>query len=70
MKENLELIKKEIDEFFALADKEELSREEQQTYESNLRYYRDLKNAIDTAREEGRKEGIEKVRELKKEKDC
>ncbi|MDT8407217.1 MAG: hypothetical protein RQ715_08200, partial [Methylococcales bacterium] len=26
-------------------------------YESSLKYYRDLKNVIDTAREEGREEG-------------
>ncbi|MDT8406702.1 MAG: DUF4351 domain-containing protein, partial [Methylococcales bacterium] len=28
-----------------------------QAYESSLKYYRDLKNVIDTAREEGREEG-------------
>lgn len=30
--------------------------EERQAYESNLKYYRDLKNVIDTARDEGREE--------------
>ena len=31
--------------------------EERQAYESSLKYYRDLKNVIDTAREEGWEEG-------------
>ncbi|MBE0449177.1 MAG: hypothetical protein IBX64_13975, partial [Actinobacteria bacterium] len=32
-------------------------------YESSLKYYRDLKNVIDTAREEGREEGRQAGRE-------
>jgi len=32
---------------------------ERQAYESSLKYYRDMKNSIDTARDEGREEGIE-----------
>lgn len=31
------------------------------TDEDSLKYYKDLKNSLDTAREEGREEGIEKV---------
>lgn len=37
--------------------------EERQAYESSLKYYRDLKNVIDTARDEGREEGREQGRE-------
>ncbi len=33
------------------------SREEYQHYEDSLKYYRDLKNSLDTAREEGKIEG-------------
>lgn len=33
--------------------------EERTAYESSLKYYRDLKNVIDTARDEGREEGEE-----------
>ena len=33
--------------------------EEVQTYEDSLKSYRDLKNSLDTAREEGRQEGKE-----------
>ena len=34
---------------------------ERQAYENSLKYYRDLKNVTDTAREEGREEGKEEV---------
>jgi predicted transposase/invertase (TIGR01784 family) len=30
------------------------------SYEDSLKYYRDLKNSLDTAREEGLAEGLEK----------
>ena len=33
--------------------------QERHAYETSLKYYRDLKNVTDTAKEEGRKEGIE-----------
>jgi RNA-splicing ligase RtcB len=33
---------------------------EQEAYEESLKYYRDLKNVVDTSREEGVLEGIEK----------
>ena len=35
-------------------------------YEESLKYYRDLKNSLDTAREEGREEGIDVVFEVAK----
>jgi len=33
------------------------------SYENSLKYYRDLKNSMDTARDEGKEEGIEIGRE-------
>ena len=35
----------------------QFSRAEQEGYENSLKYYRDLKNVVDTSREEGREEG-------------
>ncbi|NEO86684.1 MAG: hypothetical protein F6J87_20870 [Spirulina sp. SIO3F2] len=35
-----------------------INREELRSYENSLKYYRDLKNSMDTARYEGREEGI------------
>lgn len=52
--------------FLSLFEKASIARfqpEERQAYESSLKYYRDLKNVIDTAREEGLEEGLEKGRE-------
>jgi len=44
---------------FAVAQIAKLSRREQQAYQDSLKYYRDLKNVTDTAREEGKQEGLE-----------
>ena len=33
---------------------------EREAYEESLKYYRDIKNVVDTSKEEGLKEGIEK----------
>jgi len=56
--------------FLSLFEKASIARfqpEERQAYESSLKYYRDLKNVIDTAWDEGhaegREEGIEQGRE-------
>ncbi|NJM93770.1 MAG: PD-(D/E)XK nuclease family transposase [Cytophagales bacterium] len=43
---------------FEVAEIARFSREEAQAYQDSLKLYRDLKNSIDTAREEGRVEGI------------
>uniref|UniRef100_UPI0005609A72 Rpn family recombination-promoting nuclease/putative transposase n=1 Tax=Oceanospirillum beijerinckii TaxID=64976 RepID=UPI0005609A72 len=46
--------------FLSLFEKANIAQfqpEERQAYESSLKYYRDLKNVIDTARDEGREEG-------------
>ncbi|WP_328983529.1 Rpn family recombination-promoting nuclease/putative transposase [Thiorhodovibrio winogradskyi] len=50
-----------FEKFFAAAEIANFSREEIQRYEDSLKYYRDLKNCLDTAREEGIEEGIIKV---------
>lgn len=52
--------------FLQLFDAARIARfepEERKAYESSLKYYRDLKNVTDTAREEGREEGHEEGRE-------
>ena len=36
------------------------STTEREAYEQSLKYYRDIKNVVDTSREEGIEEGIEK----------
>ena len=46
-------------ELFAAAEIANFSPTEQETYQNSLKYYRDMNNVVDTARQEGRKEGIE-----------
>ena len=43
---------------FKTAEIAKFSREEYQDYEDSLKYYRDIKNSLDTAREEGEKKGL------------
>ena len=55
--------------FLSLFEKAKIARfapEERQAYESSLKYYRDLKNVIDTARDEGLEEGRKEGREEEK----
>jgi predicted transposase/invertase (TIGR01784 family) len=47
---------------FQIAEIANLNREEQRSYERSLMVYRDLKNVIDTAREEGIEQGLEQGR--------
>lgn len=42
---------------FEAAEIANFSLEERQAYEDSLKYYRDLKNVVDTSREEGIEEG-------------
>lgn len=44
--------------FFESAKIANFSKDEYRRYETSLKYYRDLKNSLDTAREEGRVEGL------------
>jgi predicted transposase/invertase (TIGR01784 family) len=57
---------------FEAAEIAKFSAEEREAYEDSLKYYRDLKNVVDTSREEGILAGIEKrsleiAKQMKKE---
>ena len=54
LKENIFL------KLFETAEISKFSQSEYQEYEDSLKYYRDIKNSLDTAREEGREEGERK----------
>jgi predicted transposase/invertase (TIGR01784 family) len=54
LKENIFL------KLFETAEIAKFSQSEYQEYEDSLKYYRDIKNSLDTAREEGRDEGKRK----------
>ena len=47
---------------FVKAELANLNREEQASYQTSLKVYRDWKSVIDTARDEGREEGREEGR--------
>ncbi|MEL6900521.1 MAG: Rpn family recombination-promoting nuclease/putative transposase [Cyanobacteria bacterium J06606_4] len=51
-------------QLFEIAEIANFSRSEQDSYQSSLKYYRDLNNVIDTSRQEGVAEGIEQGRKL------
>ncbi len=44
-------------QLFEVAEIAKFNKEEYQDYEDSLKYYRDLKNSLDTAKEEGKMEG-------------
>ncbi|MDX1908178.1 MAG: Rpn family recombination-promoting nuclease/putative transposase [Bacteroidia bacterium] len=46
-----------FERLFEVAEIAKFSHEEQMSYEDSLKYYRDLKNSLDLAREEGKIEG-------------
>ncbi|AQG78452.1 Rpn family recombination-promoting nuclease/putative transposase [Spirosoma montaniterrae] len=46
-----------FEKLFSVAALANFNRNEQQAYQDSLKYYRDLKNAMDTMLEEGREEG-------------
>ncbi len=46
---------------FEAAEIAKFSKKESELYESSLKYYRDLKNVIDTAEDEGERKGVEKT---------
>ena len=50
-----------FEKLFETAEIAKFTPEQVRSYEDSLKYYRDLKNSLDTAREEGLLEGIEKV---------
>jgi hypothetical protein len=45
---------------FEAAEIAKFTPEQVRSYENSLKYYRDLKNSLDTAKEEGISEGIER----------
>ncbi len=51
------LKEKIFERLFEVAEIARFNREELMSYEDSLKYYRDLKNVIDTARQEGKLEG-------------
>ena len=53
---------------FEQAETAKFTPEEKEAYEESLKYYRDIKNVVDTSREEGRIEGIEQGIEQEKRK--
>jgi predicted transposase/invertase (TIGR01784 family) len=48
-----------FEKLFATAEIARFTPDQVQSYEDSLKYYRDLKNSLDTAKEEGREEGRE-----------
>ncbi|MEA5258941.1 Rpn family recombination-promoting nuclease/putative transposase [Arcicella aquatica] len=50
-----------FEKVFETAEIAKFTQEQVLSYEDSLKYYRDLKNSLDTAREEGEMEGILKV---------
>jgi len=56
------LQEKIFEKLFKAAEIAKFSPEEQESYEKSLKYYRDIKNVVDTAKEEGLEEGLEKGR--------
>jgi predicted transposase/invertase (TIGR01784 family) len=53
-------------ELFAAAEIANFSPTEQETYQNSLKYYRDMNNVVDTARQEGRREGRQEGIELER----
>ncbi len=50
-----------FDQLFETAEIARFNIQQLNNYEDSLKYYRDLKNSLDTAREEGIEQGIEQV---------
>lgn len=51
------MIEENIPEFTEIKDTEDFTPTQVRSYEDSLKYYRDLKNSLDTARDEGKEEG-------------
>lgn len=56
----LALQEKIFQQLFEVAEIAKFTKEEKKHYEESLKYYRDLKNVVDTSRDEGVQEGIQK----------
>jgi predicted transposase/invertase (TIGR01784 family) len=55
------LKEKIFEKLFETAEIAKFTPDQIRSYEDSLKYYRDLKNSLDTARDEGLAEGIERV---------
>jgi len=55
----LKLQERVFEKLFEVAEIAKFTRTEREAYEDSLKYYRDMKNVIDTSREEGQEEGFE-----------
>jgi predicted transposase/invertase (TIGR01784 family) len=55
-----------FNELFDVAEIAKFSRVEQDTYQNSLKYYRDMNNVVNTARQEGREEGREEGRQAER----
>ena len=55
-----------FEKLFEAASIATFSRQVRDLYEDSLKYYRDIKNVVDTAKVEGLEEGIELGKELEK----
>jgi len=53
------LKEKVFEKLFESAEIAKFSKDEKQAYEESLKYYRDIKNVVDTSKQEGREEGRE-----------
>ena len=51
---------------FEAAEIAKFTPQEREAYEESLKYYRDLKNVVDTSREEGREEGLEQGKNIER----
>lgn len=56
----LTLQNKIFEKLFDAAEIAKFTKQEREAYEESLKYYRDIKNVVDTSREEGILEGIDK----------
>jgi len=56
-------------DFVEAAEIAKFTPKEREAYEESLKYYRDIKNVVDTSREEGRLEGREEGKEQGKEEE-
>ncbi len=56
-----ELRERVFEKLFESAEIARFTPDQIRSHEDSLKYYRDLKNSLDTAREEGMVEGIERV---------
>jgi len=66
MERPAKLQEKIFSKLFEVAEISNLSRREYMDYEESLKHYRDMKNVIDTAKEEARAEGIQEGIEIGK----